>query len=510
MDVILITIGIIANILIFYFVMKNLYTKNRLKGAYGMQGKQGDIGPEGLRGPKGPGGPQGPRGNDGPQGPQGQQGKYGERIYCSSIDCNDKRIIRRDPDDPNSEQIWPSRDCRKSLYTDSITDTTTNGWCGRNWVWEKNTVASCNNNSTQNGWYGNVWDDGSVSEENNQTYKWSTVVQTNLKKEELGTHFAPSTADCNSIVDERSGNCPTVSRNSKCRDLTTKSVHPAEGSCRNETREKLNNNALMFCCGQDGQDIEDNRGSACLVTGKTNGNYTHSVDRYNKCTNGPIKVRDTNNKIYRNASQPAVQGGDVTHENVRSWCIGKWGCCDAMGGKKRYQNENWRQSYCRNLHSGFIEKDSITTREIDRLKELGQFDGNPPVPYNRETDTSIRGPYNNFNCVDVKWKKIWLGDPKMNCSNGKCQPLKTKTYSDDGSNKLGQEYRWEAIPVDRISTMSYTECSRKKNRRVPGCVMKTLPKTYIKCCKMNTNGKCIGGPIDCSGFAENSRVKIRQ
>ena len=40
--------------------------------------------------------------------------------------------------------------------------------------------------------------------------------------------------------------------------------------------------------------------------------------------------------------------------------------------------------------------------------------------------------------------------------------------------------------------------------------MKTLPKTYIKCCKMNTNGKCIGGPIDCSGFAENSRVKIRQ
>lgn len=514
MDTLFITIGIIINILIFYYIMKNLYTKNRLKGAYGMQGHQGDIGPKGLQGPRGPRGLQGGPGEDGNPGIQGNRGKDGERIYCSTSDCIDKRVITTETD---NEKIWPSKDCRKSLFTgernEENEDTANlNGYCGRNWVWENNTNERCNNGST-NGWHGNVWDDGSISEGVNQTYKWSAT-QNNAS--ELGAHFSSSIDSCNPTNNDdpaRKGNCPTIRRNLKCRDLTSKNIHPAEGSCRSESKDNLKNNALIFCCGQDGKDIENNNGSACLVTGKnSDGTYTYSKNRFNKCNKGPVKVRDTTfgdnvNRIYRNSAQPATQGGNVTYENVRSWCIGDWGCCNGLSGQKRYQNENWRQSYCRNLHSGFIEKDSLTQREINRLNELGTFEGNPPNPYNKKTDTNIRGPYKDFSCREVRWRKVWLGDPKSNCSDGMCQPLKVKNYNTDGSNKLGQDYRWEAVVVNSDEEENEVMCSRKESKRTPGCIMKKLPKRYIKCCKWGSNGKCIGGPIDCSGFAENSRVK---
>ena len=356
-------IGIFANIILLFLMISGKYTPDTLKGAVGFQGKIGYRGPQGVKGIKGLKGKKGGRGLKGESGDTGVDADIdgltaGKRIFCSTKDC-----IKEKAEFSNNTRIWPSDDCINSgniisntVQKHIVNNAKTHNFnCGYNWIWSDrinaNSCTKIGNNFTK--------DDNTV--------KWIDEDINNISPTHMNNKGGFGISMNKKTCEKKCPKCPGMNtRKKKCKNLSSRS-RPAlvEGTCQEETINELKNNSLIFCCEEDGDDIEKNTRSACkpklteyCLNSKNRDEclkelgYSNNVNFRDTLTvfdeNGNIKRLDDRCKSDEKGNR---YGGD---NNFRNWCINSWGCCQPLNGVRRMKQESWRDAYCRNLQMGWI------------------------------------------------------------------------------------------------------------------------------------------------------------
>ena len=337
-------IGIVINLVILFFTLYGRFTPDNLKGVTGWQGDRGFKGRKGIQGVRGLRGKKGGRGNDGNYGSIGLQGAYsgnsaGKRIYCHSDNCFKKNSTYHGRTElTEGARIWPSDECINAgnfendiLSHHNIDDHFEHNMkCGYNWIWsDRQNSKSCVKDVGADLYRdGNVrWINGEVSE--------SCPTLASIKG---GYGVSTNNSKCKNECPE----CPGKNTRKKfCGNLSDYS-RPArvEGTCQRETLEDLSGNSLIFCCNQDGSDIEKNMGTACnpKITEYCKNEKNKEECRKNMGFSGEAKFRDTinlNDRRCKLDKDNYLPGGD---KKIRNWCVGTWGCCRALTGVRRMRH----------------------------------------------------------------------------------------------------------------------------------------------------------------------------
>ena len=353
-------VGVILNLLIMFFSLRGTYTPYKLVGISGLQGDRGKIGEMGMRGVRGLRGKKGGKGNIGNAGSRGLIGADsgnpgGQRIYCLTDDCIKKNSIYHGKTTlTDGVRIWPSDECINSgnveyntLDNHYVSDNNNhNIKCGYNWIWsDRQSTNSCVRD-VGNDLYKNSnvrWIPGEVSE-----------ASPTLASTKGGYGVSTNNVHCKNECPE----CPGRNTRTKVCGNLNDSSRPArvEGTCQRETLNQLATNTLIFCCNQDGSDIEKNIGSACKPKIRE---YCQNEENYNECKekmgfSNETKFRDTLGLDDRRCSLDEDKNLPGGNKDIRNWCVDSWGCCRALTGVRRMKHESWRDAYCRNLQMGWI------------------------------------------------------------------------------------------------------------------------------------------------------------
>ena len=390
--VILGLVGIFINLIVMFFSLRGKYTPQTLKGVTGLQGSRGSIGTQGYSGMTGLRGKKGHRGEDGNFGNIGLIGSSdgntsGKRIFCATENC-----MKKNSDFHNKTlisdgiRIWPSDECINSgnVIANRITEHQVfdknkhNIKCGYNWLWsDRKNIDSC------------VRSDIGQQFNDNSNLKWisgpTSEISPTLSKTKNGYAISTNNNKCLEECPECPGKNTRTKYCSRLNDYSRPSR--VEGTCQKDSLEELASNSLIFCCNQDGNDIEKNRGSACKpkITEYCENPKNKEECRKNMGFSTENKFRDTISlddrrcQIDENKNLP---GGD---KDIRNWCVGTWGCCRALTGVRRMRHESWRDAYCRNLQMGWIRASSsrnltpgtktlfqpISDKEKQRLESKG-------------------------------------------------------------------------------------------------------------------------------------------
>jgi hypothetical protein len=353
-------VGILLNLIIMFFSLRGKYTPTTLAGVSGWQGDRGTQGNIGIKGVKGLRGKKGKRGNYGNHGAIGLIGAYsgdsaGKRIYCSSDDCIKKNTTYHAPTSlTDGVRVWPSDECinagnfqYSTLGAHNVSDNNNHHIkCGYNWIWsDRQSANSC------------VKDIGDDLYKNSEV-RWisgaRSLASPTLASIKGGYGVSKNNLTCKNECPE----CPGRNTRTKvCGNLKDSSRPPrVEGTCQRETLDQLSTNALIFCCNQDGSDIEKNIGTVCKpkIT-----EYCNNNDNLEECKakmgfSADLKFRDTVKSNDKRCSMDADNNLPGGNNNIRNWCVDSWGCCRALTGVRRMRHESWRDAYCRTLQMGWI------------------------------------------------------------------------------------------------------------------------------------------------------------